>query len=235
MKNICLIPARSGSKRIKDKNIKLLDGKPLIYYTIRAALDSDIFKKIIICTDSSKYAKIAKSYGAECKKLRPKNISGEFSPDIEWVKWVFYQYDKSLKKKFDNFCILRPTSPFRSSKYIKKAYSKFMKYYNESDSIRGVSISSIHPGKMWTVNKNYMSPILPFIINGTPWHSNQTANLPKVYFQNASIEISKVKNIMNNSISGEKIISYEDNSIDSFDINTQDDFDYAEYILKKNK
>ena len=200
MKNLCLIPARSGSKRVKDKNIKILAGKPLIYYTIQAAFKSGIFAKIIICTDSLKYSRIAKSFGVECKKLRPSNISGEHSPDIEWIKWIFNHYDKTLKKKFDNFCILRPTSPFRSSNYIKKAYDKFMKYYEDSDSLRGVSLSSIHPGKMWVINDKYMNPLMPFNINNTPWHSSQTAILPKVYFQNASIEFSKIKNIKNNSI-----------------------------------
>lgn len=235
MKNLCLIPARSGSKRVKDKNIRILAGKPLIYYTIQAALKADIFTKIIVCTDSSKYAKIVKSFGVECNKLRPKKISGELSPDIEWVKWIFDHYDRTLKKKFDNFCILRPTSPFRSSKYIKKVYRKFIKNYESSDSIRGVSLSSIHPGKMWVINETYMNSLLPFSINETPWHSSQTANLPKVYFQNASIEISKVKNIRNNSISGDRILPFEDNGIDTFDINTEKDLEYAEYIFKKDK
>ena len=233
MKNLCLIPARSGSRRVKDKNIKLLSGKPLIYYTIESAISSKIFDRIIVCTDSIRYASIAKSFGAECKKIRPKNISGSKSPDIDWIKWIFNSYDISLKKKIDNFCILRPTSPFRSTKYIKEAYKKFKANYKSADSLRGVSLSSIHPGKMWVISNNLMSPLLPFNINDIPWHSNQSSILPKVFFQNASIEISKVSNIDNNSITGERILPFVNNNIESFDINTLEDFNYAEYLLKE--
>ena len=73
--NIAIIPARAGSKRIKNKNIKLFFGKPLIFYSIKLALKSKLFDKVIVSTDSQKIAKIAKSFGADVPFLRPKNIS----------------------------------------------------------------------------------------------------------------------------------------------------------------
>ena len=117
-KSIALIPARSGSKRIKDKNIKLLNGHPLIAYTIRAAIDSKIFDKVVCVTDSKKYKKIAEKYGAVVPCLRPKKISNEKSPDIEWVSWIMKKMDKNY---FKFFSILRPTSPLRDERVIKKA------------------------------------------------------------------------------------------------------------------
>ena len=118
MKNIALIPARSGSKRVKNKNIKKLDNIPLINYTIQSAISCNLFDRIIVVTDSIEYEKIAIDAGAESLGLRPKDISGSNSPDIEWVKWIFKKLDDQ-NYDFDTFSILRPTSPFRT----KNTYS----------------------------------------------------------------------------------------------------------------
>ena len=90
---VALIPARKGSERLKNKNIVLLAGKPLIAHTISAALKTKIFDQIIVSTDSRKYASIAKKYGAEVPFLRPKIFSKSNSPDFEWVNYT-------LKKMF---------------------------------------------------------------------------------------------------------------------------------------
>ena len=84
--SVAFIPARSGSKRVKNKNIKLLDGHPLMAYSIRAAIDSEVFDAVICATDSPEYAEVAKHYGAEVPFLRPSDISGDKSADIDWVK-----------------------------------------------------------------------------------------------------------------------------------------------------
>ena len=89
---VALIPARSGSKRIKDKNIRCLNGHPLLAYSISSAIDSGVFDKVVCVTDSQKYADIAMYYGAEVPKLRPDNISRDVSPDIEWVLWILKLY-----------------------------------------------------------------------------------------------------------------------------------------------
>ena len=85
-KLVCFIPARSGSKRIPDKNIKDLCGHPLLAYTIVPALESNCFEKVIVCTDSKEYGDIAETYGAEVPFLRDKKISEDLSPDIDWVE-----------------------------------------------------------------------------------------------------------------------------------------------------
>jgi CMP-N-acetylneuraminic acid synthetase len=126
-KLVALIPARKGSKRIKNKNILRLLSHPLIGYAINSAKNSKIFDKIIVSTDSKKYAEIAKYYGAEIYSLRPKNFSRSNSPDYQWVKYTLNE----LKKKdfdFTHFFILRPTNPFRTSKMIIKGWKKFLKY-----------------------------------------------------------------------------------------------------------
>src|SRR5210317_2466380 len=85
---VALIPARSGSKRVPDKNIRTLAGHPLIAYSIAAALQSRIFTAVIVSTDSERYADIARHYGAEVPFLRPDEIAGDTSPDIEWVTYT---------------------------------------------------------------------------------------------------------------------------------------------------
>ena len=118
-KTVALIPARSSSKRIKDKNIKEINGHPLLAYTIVSAKESKLFDEIVCVTDSEVYAEIAIQYGASVPMLRPKNISGEKSPDVQWVDWIFKIFDHE-NKQFDIFCILRPTSPLRGKKQLEE-------------------------------------------------------------------------------------------------------------------
>jgi len=230
-RSIALIPARSGSKRIKDKNTLRLNGHPLMAYTIRSAIDSKIFDRVICVTDSLKYLKIAKKYGAEVPYLRPKEISGDKSPDIKWVKWMMKKLNKN--NKYDIFSILRPTNPLRDEKVIKRAYKKFFQKKN-CDSLRAVDLCKQHPFKMWKLKGKYMVPLIKSQ-KKIPFHSRQYAQLPKIYTQNASIEIAwtKVLKNKNPSISGKKIIPYFSKGFDGFDINQPEDIFLLKYLIKK--
>jgi CMP-N,N'-diacetyllegionaminic acid synthase len=92
---VALIPARAGSKRVPDKNIRPLAGHPLIAYTVAAALDSGIFTDVIVSTDSQHYAEIVKYYGAEVPFLRPDTLAGDQSPDIEWLAYTLDRLRKA--------------------------------------------------------------------------------------------------------------------------------------------
>lgn len=233
IKSVAFIPARSGSKRIPDKNIKLLNGHPLIAYSIRAAIDSKVFDSVICATDSKEYAEIAKYYGADVPFLRPKAISGDKSPDIEWVRLMLSLLAET-KKNYDVFSILRPTSPFRLAKTIKKAWNIFNNDLN-ADSLRAVEKCKQHPGKMWSIEDKRMSPIMPFNINGTPWHSCQYASLPEIYAQDASLEIAWTRNITeDNTISGKHIIPFISSGLEGFDINLPEDWILANYYITEN-
>ncbi len=230
---VAFIPARSGSKRIKDKNIFKLNDHPLIAYAITSALNSKLFDKIICATDSEEYAEIAKYYGAEVPFLRNTSISDDKSPDIEWVKEMLI-WHKINNFNIEVFAILRPTSPFRTSKNIIEAFGLFNKI-NGADSLRAVEKVKQHPGKMWLINNNFMNPLMPFSLNNTPWHSNQTNVLPEIYVQNASLEISYSKNVfLKNSISGEVIIPFVTKGIEGFDINNPEDIILLEHFSKSN-
>jgi CMP-N,N'-diacetyllegionaminic acid synthase len=229
-KIIALIPARSGSKRIKDKNIKKLGGHPLIAYSIRAALDCEIFDSVVCATDSELYSEIAIHYGAEVPFLRTNDISEDNSPDIQWIRSMLLGL-KELGREFDFFCILRPTSPFRLPQTILRAWESFM-FNDRADSLRAVEKCSQHPGKMWVKRNDFIFPIMPFEINGTPWHSNQYSALPEVFVQNASLEIGSTKLVLENeTISGEIVMPFQTEGFEGFDINFSEDFTLAENYI----
>src|SRR5262245_24908544 len=108
---VALIPARSGSKRVIDKNVRLLASHPLIAYTIAAARMSGIFDAVICSTDSERYADIARYYGAEVPFLRRPEFATSISPDIEWVEDALKRL-QAEGRGYECFSILRPTSPF---------------------------------------------------------------------------------------------------------------------------
>ncbi len=124
MSNLAIIPARSGSKGLPDKNIRLLNGRPLIAYAIEAALLSELFDEVMVSTDSAKYRDIARQYGANVPFLRSKETSSDQASSWDMVREVLDCYRKS-GRSFDTFCLLQPTSPLRTSTDIREAYGVF--------------------------------------------------------------------------------------------------------------
>lgn len=139
--NICLIPARSGSKRIKNKNIKSFFGKPLIYYPIDVAKKSKLFDKIIVSTDSKKISKISSKYGAETPFLRPKNISNDYATDYDVISH-FLSYCKKNKIKITKLCYIYPTNPLLNIRILKQCLIQL----NKKDCQKVITISKFsHP------------------------------------------------------------------------------------------
>ena len=234
IKKIAFIPARSGSKRVPHKNIRPLEGHPLIAYSIRAAIDSGVFDSVICATDSEEYASIARHYGAEVPFLRSNTISGDKSPDIEWVKWMIEEL-KKLGREFDVFSILRPTSPFRQVATISRAWQEFSDAIGV-DSLRAVEECKQHPGKMWVVRNNRMTPLLPLTPEEQPWHSSQYSALPKVYVQNASLEIAWTRVVLQQkTIAGNVLIPFLTDSGEGLEVNEEFDWWKAERMLSSGE
>jgi len=225
-----LIPARSGSKRVPDKNIRPLAGHPVMAYTIAAALESGVFADVIVSTDSERYAEIARYYGAEVPFLRPHALAGDVSPDIEWIAYTL----KELRKEgrgYDCFSILRPTSPFRLAQTIQRAWKAFVAEEGV-DSLRAVERCQQHPGKMWVLRGNRMMPLLPLSPPEQPWHSSQYQALPKVYVQNASLEIAWTRVVFEQrTISGTVLMPFLTEGYEGFDLNNPYDWKLAEHLV----
>ena len=204
-KRIAIVPARSGSKRIKDKNIKMINGKPLLYYSIKQSLKSKLIDRTFVSTDSKKYQKIAKRYGAEAPFLRPKKISKDNSTDFECFKHII----KFLRKKSyypDYIVHLRPTYPFREKNLINNCIKKIIKN-NKFDSLRTITKFNLNIEKLW-----YKKGLL---IYNPLTKNNQNHSVPKnklkiTYAQSNCVDILNVKKtILKNSICGKKIMGYE--------------------------
>ncbi len=231
---IALIPARSGSKRVPHKNIRPLAGHPLLAYSIAAARTSGVFAAVVVATDDSEYARIAEHYGAEVPFLRSAAISGDTSPDIEWVEAML----NGLMEKgraFDCFSILRPTSPFRLPETIRRAWQAFMAETG-LDSLRAVERCKQHPGKMWVMRQNRMLPLLPLTPAEQPWHSCQYAALPEVYVQNASLEIAWTRLVFaTRTIAGTTVLPFLTEGHEGLDVNDEFDWWRAERLLEQGQ
>ena len=225
MKNIAIIPARSGSKGLKDKNIKLLNGKPLLVYSIEAALKSKCFDVVMVSTDSKKYAEIAKKYGAEVPFLRSKSNSGDKSSSWDVVREVLNGY-KQLNKEFDTFMLLQPTSPLRTSKDIKNAY-KYYKEYN-ANSIVSVCETEVSPLCCYNLPKNnLLSKVLDIKEENKRRQEND-----KFYTMNGAIYLADVKKFLKtNDIYKTKCFAYIMNAEKSIDIDDELDFKLLELMM----
>ncbi len=231
---IALIPARAGSKRVVDKNIRELAGHPMLAYSIAAAVQSGVFEKVVVSTDSERYADIARRYGAEVPFLRPAEIAGDKSADIEWVESTLRQL-RETGREFDCFSILRPTSPFRLPETIRRAWSEFLAEEGV-DSLRAVEKCEQHPGKMWVVRGRRMTPLLPLSPVELAWHSTQYAALPEVFVQNASLEIAWTRVVTETrSIAGHVVMPFLTRGTEGLDVNNESDWWRANFLLERGE
>jgi CMP-N,N'-diacetyllegionaminic acid synthase len=231
---VALVPARSGSKRVRDKNIAPLAGHPVIAYTIAAARASAVFDAVVVSTDSEHYAEVAEHYGAEVPALRPAALAGDASPDIAWVQHMLDVLARA-GREYDVFSILRPTSPFRQAATIQRAWAAFAADPG-ADSLRAVERCAQHPAKMWVKRGNRLLPLLPFGPETQPWHSSQYPDLPVVYVQNASLEIAWTRVVRETrTIAGVDVIPFLTEGHEGFDVNHPHDWHLAELLVARNE
>jgi CMP-N-acetylneuraminic acid synthetase len=231
MKILALIPARSGSKRIPNKNIMAFCNKPLIAYTIEAAKQSKYINRIIVSTDSKKIANIAKKYGAEAPFLRPVDISKSSSTEMEFFEHALNWLSMNEDYEPDLIVLLYPTSPLRKSESIDRAIRKMLKH-PEADSLRSVRLCSEHPYKMWIMQGRYLKPFVKD--KNINKHTFSYQDLPVVYIQNASIYITKPATLRNKkSPIGDIVVPFIMDRMETIDINTSIDLKLAESIIKE--
>ena len=227
---IALVPARAGSKRLVGKNTRPLAGHPLLAYTIAAAIESGVFQTVVVSTESSETAGIARHYGAEVPFLRPAEFAADLSPDIDWVRHTLAAL-RGAGRSFDAFSILRPTSPFRGAGAIRRAWTQF-KDEEGIDSIRAVERCKQHPGKMWVIEERRMRPLLSGGPANPPWHSMAYQALAPVYIQNASLEMAWTRvPFEQGTISGATVAPFFTEGYEGVDLNDSRDWWYAEHLV----
>lgn len=229
MKNLCFIPARSGSKSIPSKNTIEFHNKPLIAWTILTAISSGIFDTVFVSTDSAKIKEISKKYGAECDFLRPKLISRDRSLTIDAIKHAIKKF-RNYNQEFDIITILQPTSPLRKVSDILKSNKIFMKNFYKIDKL----ISIVE------VPHNFIpSSLMYFSKNGLIENYNKNnitirQKKNKYYARNgAAIYILKTETIEEPILNG-KIIPYLMNKMSSIDIDDYEDLFIAKKIFKRS-
>ena len=233
---VALVPARSGSERVPGKNVRLLAGHPLIAYSIAAARDAGLFEAVVVSTDSPEIAEVARRYGAEAPVMRPAELAGAHSPDIEWVLHAVHALERD-GRSFELFSILRPTSPFRTADTIRRACDRLLSLGDEADSIRAVESVRQHPGKMWVLEGELMTPLLPQPARGVPTYSSQTKTLPPVYVQNSSLEIAwtHVLHGERPEIAGDRIAPFFTEGVEGFSIDYPGDLEIAEGLYARGE
>lgn len=232
MRILCIIPARSGSKGIPDKNIKILNNKPLLCHSIEQAQKSKYFinkqMRVVVSTDSSNYAKIAEENGAEIPILRPVEIAGDLSTDYEFIKHMVDHLIESEKYYPDIILQLRPTQPIRKVEDIDKCLDIFIEKYEEFDSLRTVVPIEKSPIKMYKIEDNILIPFFPLLvledkIMFEPFNQPRQL-LPQSFLHNGYIDILKASILETGGISGNKIYPYIMNKEDTIDIDTLEDW-----------
>lgn len=227
MNNLAIIPARSGSKGLIDKNIKLLNNKPLLAYSIDAALNSGMFDEIMVSTDSEEYAEIARYCGAKVPFMRSKDLSSDFTSSWDVVKDVIEKY-KMLGREFDTVALLQPTSPLRTSDDIVTGYDVMV----DKNANLVVSVCEMDHSPLWsnTLPEDFsMSNFIKSEVSKLP-----RQNIPTYYRINGALYIIKVEYLLNTTdIYAERSFATVMNKAKSVDIDSLEDFEIAEYLILK--
>jgi CMP-N,N'-diacetyllegionaminic acid synthase len=224
---VALIPARSGSERVRDKNVRPLAGHPLLAYAIAAARQAEIFDRVLCSTDSGRIAEVAQRYGADVPFLRPSELATATSPDIEWIKHALDQLDAH----YDLFAIVRATNPFRGPDVLRRGLEQLLAT-PEADSIRAVELVKQHPGKMWMLEGRTMRPLLEQAHLDVAWHAGQYQALPEVYVQNSALEIAWTRVVSQTGTREGKVVApYLTAGYEGFNIDEEEDWDRARRLL----
>lgn len=226
MKNIAIIPARSGSKGLKDKNIKLLNGKPLLWYSVQAALRSECFDTVMVSTDSEKYAEIAKKCGAEVPFLRSKLTSTDSASSWESVKEVLENY-KNMDITFENVMLLQPTSPLRTADDIIGAFD-IMKKKNARSV---VGVCEVDHSPLWS-NVLPEDGCLKNFINQEIKDITCRQKLQTYYRINGAIYLTQISDEVGRDLYSDTSYAYIMPRSRSIDIDTEFDFQIAELIFQ---
>lgn len=222
--NIAIIPARGGSKGLPGKNIKLLHGKPMIAYTIEAALSSQQFSRVMVSTDDQQIADVAIACGAEVPELRPDYLATDSSSTVEVVEYVINRY-KNQGEQFDSLCILQPTSPLRTYNDIILAYETYK--LKKAKSV--VSVCECEHSPLWENtlpdNLSMANFLRPEVLNV------RRQDLPTYYRLNGAIYISDINHFLKTkSFYNQDTYAYLMNKHSSVDVDDIHDFKFIEFL-----
>jgi len=221
---LAIIPARGGSKRLPNKNILLLSGKPMLLWTVESAMQSKYLDEIILSTDSDDIIKVVENYKIKTIK-RPIELASDTAKTVDVVKHII----ENIDKKYDFIVLLQPTSPLRTSNHIDEAIEQLIKL--NADAI--ISVTEVDHSPLWCNILPESLSMENFISEDIKHKRSQ--DFPKFYRLNGAIYICKTKKLIeeNTFFLKKNIYAYIMDKKSSIDIDEELDFKLAEIILKE--
>ncbi len=230
MKILGLIPARGGSKSIPKKNIKILNGKPLLQYTVEAARKSKHLSKVILSSNDEAVIKVAKELNLEVPFVRPEHLAEDKSPTLGVIQHAITFY-KEQNITFDAVCLLQVTSPFKTGKFIDDAIDKFVE--SKCDALVSVQKVPDEYNPHWTFKENQSGNLELF--TGEKQIISRRQDLPEIYHRDGLIYITKTSVLMEqNSLYGFKLGYIKSPLEYTINIDTMKDWKQAEAFLNSN-
>lgn len=226
MKRIAIIPARGGSKRIKNKNIKEFNGKPIIYYIINTAKESNLFDKIHVSTDSFYIKSVVEKYNLEIDFMRPNELADDYTPIIPVINYVLDMYRK-LSLSFDEIWLLMPCAPLIEVSDLQRASKIFS---NQSIPLRPLMAAAEYPVPIeWAFNKNKKGILTPIFKNKLNIRSQ---DLAQSFYDSGTFMIfpNEFLNTKNSCKISDEYLCYELPKIKAIDIDNEGDWTLAEAI-----
>ncbi|MDA2923037.1 acylneuraminate cytidylyltransferase family protein [Acidobacteria bacterium AH-259-L09] len=219
---LAIIPARGGSKNPPRKNILAFKGKPLIVHSIEQALEAELVGRVIVSTDSEKIAEISLQAGAEVPFMRPGQLARDHSTDLEVFRHALSWLAEHEHYTPEILVHLRPTAPLRPPGLIDMGVRRLLSH-PKADSLRTVILTRHTPYKMWRLNGDYLEPLLTHSPYSEPYNMPRQL-LPKVYWQNAYLDITRRSTVMEkDSMTGERILAFVMAPDHDVDIDSQGD------------
>lgn len=232
-KILAVIPARLGSKGLPRKNIRPLCGKPMIAYTIEAAASVSAIDKVVVSTESAEIAGIALEYGAEVPFLRPEELAKDETPGIDPVIYTHQTMERIGKEEYKYILLLQPTSPLRTREHIEEAIEIFLRRKEDFDSL--VSVVSLEHPVEWNRRIGSQGRLEDFIsYSKQELYARQKTEC--LYRLNGAVYIAKKDGLYKaRSFETKRTIAYVMDRRSSVDIDTLEDFEYAEFLMKKSE
>lgn len=215
---IAIITARGGSKRIPKKNIKDFCGKPIIAYSIEAALESKLFDEVMVSTDSEEIASVARKYGANVPFMRSEETSNDFATTTDVLEEVFSEYEKR-GVSFDLAVCIYPTAPFVTARKLKEAME--LMNNEQVDAVTPVVRFSFPPQRAFVIRKGLLEYQYP------EYRLTRSQDLESIYHDCGQFYIMKVDNVINKKVK-QRIVPYIVSELEVQDIDNEDDWKIAE-------
>jgi len=229
MKVVAVIPARGGSKRLPNKNIRPLCGKPLIAWTIECAIQSQVIDRIIVSTDNADIARISADYGAEVPFLRPGGLAADNVATLPVLQYTINRLREDEDWFPDCVLTLQPTSPLRRPEHIRESITKFKEDPNADSLVSCVKVPhALHPNQIMFIDE---SGLLRNWVSKKNSLLNEPPGSIAVARNGAAVYLTRTERL-SEYILGGRMLAYMMSPEDSIDIDTDFDFRHAEYEMR---